>query len=267
MINSRYTLVIVVLSGLLMPFVGGCSAGRARMTIGMISDVGYTSADSSKGQMEKLIKSGSYFNRERMMDKGSNYAATRKIKFVIQLGDLIDGTTASPGDLDMALRAYRGIKKRTYSAIGQRDIANLDKKTVMKKLRIKKGYYDFTYGKWRFIVLDTTVLESLPQKDWLNGVLASTRKKRQNVIVFGHHPLACSGEDIKKILTSSDNVVAYISGHDSNRGYVYSDGIYYVTIAPMADSSVEESRSVLWIFKDRLELQGSTYQPWITMLF
>jgi len=267
MTNNRYTIVITMLLGLLMSLAGGCSTDRARMTIGMISDVGYTSADNSKGQMEKLLKSNNYFNSERMMDKGSVYSATRKIKFVIQLGNIIDGTTATAGDLEMVARAYDGIKKRTYSAIGQQDIARLDKKTVTKALGIKKSYYDFTYSKWRFIVLDTTAIESMPQKDWLRDILASTRKKRQNVIAFGHRPLAGGSEDIKEMFTSSGNVVAYISGHDSERDYTYSDGVYYVTIAPMADSSVEESRSVLWIFKDRLELQGSTYHPWITMPF
>jgi len=253
--------------GLLMLLVGGCSTDRARMTIGMISDVGYTSADSSGRKMEKLLESTRYFNSEKMMDKGSVYSATRKIKFVIQLGDIIDGTTATAGDLGMVVRAYDGIKKRTYSAVGERDIAGLDKKTVMKTLGIKRSYYDFTYSKWRFIVLDTTAVESIPQKDWLKGVLAGSRKKRQNVIVFGHHSLTGGGEDIKKMFTSSGNVVAYISGHDRKRDYVYSDGVYYVTIAAMADSSVEDGRSVLWIFKDRLELQGSTYQPWIAMPF
>ena len=267
MSNNRYTCIIIMFSGLLMPLVGGCSANRARVTLGIISDVEYTSGGNSKGQMEKLLHGVDYFNRERLLDKESVYSGTRKVKFVIQLGNIIDGATATAVDLETAVEEYDRIKKRTYSVIGDSDIARLDKKTVLKKLGIKSSYYDFTYSKWRFIVLDTTILESISQKNWLKDVLASTRKKRQNVIVFGHHPLASDGEDIKKIFASSGNVVAYINGNDRKRDYVYSDGIYYITIAAMADSSAEDSRSVLWVYKDRLELQGSTNQPWIAMPF
>jgi len=262
---SGYNCIIAIsIAAMLIPTAGGCSSNRARVLFGVIGDVEYTGTEAGNEQLEKLIQAGVFFNSERMLDKRSDYSGTKKVKFVIQLGDIIDAPR-SIADLQTAVKAYDRIKKRTYHVIGERDIAGLNKNTVLKELDLKSSYYDFACSKWRFVVLDTTELNSTSQKNWLKGVLANSQKKRQKAIVFGHHPLDGIGEDIKKIFTASGNVIAYISGHDRKRDCVYSDGIYYVKIAAMADSPAEESCSVIWVYKDRLELQGSTNQPWITM--
>jgi predicted phosphodiesterase len=265
MSSNRYTCIIAIsLAAMLIPLAGGCSTDRARVLFGVIGDVEYTSAEGGNERLEKLLQASIFFNCERLLDKESVYSGTKKVKFVIQLGDIIDDSQ-STADLQIAFNAYDRIKKRTYHVIGERDIAGLNKRTVLKELGLKNSYYDFACSKWRFVVLDTTELNSTSQKNWLKDVLANSQKKRQKAIVFGHHPLGGSGEDIKKVFTASGNVIAYISGHDRKRDYVYSDGIYYVKIAAMADSPAEESRSMIWVYKDRLELQGSTNQPWITM--
>lgn len=265
MSGSKYTCIIVIsLAAMLIPLAGGCSSGRARVLFGVIGDVEYTGAETGNEQLEKLLQAGEFFNSKRLLDKESVYSGTKKVKFVIQLGDIIDNSH-STADLRTAVKAYDRIKKRTYHVIGERDIAGLDKRTVLKELGLKSSYYDFARSKWRFIVLDTTAVNSIPQKNWLKGVLANSQKKRQKAIIFGHHPLNGIGEDIKKIFTTSGNVIAYISSHDRKRDYAYTDGIYYVKIAAMSDSPIEESRSMIWVYKDRLELQGSTNQPWIIM--
>ena len=265
MSRSKHTCTIAIsLAAMLIPLAGGCSSGRARVLFGLIGDVEYTGTEAGNEQLEKLIQASEFFNSERMLDKESDYSGTKKVQFVIQLGDII-GNSPSAGDLRTAVKTYDRIKKRTYSVIGERDIAGLDKQTVLKELGLKSSYYDFTHSKWRFIVLDTTAVNSIPQKNWLKGVLANSQKKRQKAIVFGHHPLNGIGGDIKEIFRTSGNVIAYISGHDRKRDYAYSDGIYYVKIAAMADTPTEEGRSMMWVYKDRLELQGSTNQPWIIM--
>ncbi len=267
MSGSRYTCIIAIsLAAILIPLTGGCSTGRARVLFGVIGDVEYTGTEAGNGQLEKLIQTGEFFNSERLLDKESVYSGTKKVKFVIQLGDIIDNSH-STADLRTVIKAYRRIKKRTYSVIGERDIAGLNKKAVLKELDLKSGYYDFARSRWRFVVLDTTAVNSIPQKNWLKVVLANSQKKRQKAIVFGHHPLDGIGEDIKNIFTASGNVIAYISSHDRKRDYAYSDGIYYIKIAAMADSPAEESRSMIWVYKDRLKLQGSTNQPWNTMTY
>ena len=136
--NSRYICIAALFLALLIPLAGGCSANRARVAFGVVGDVGYTGSETGKGQMEKLVQAGDYFNRERLLDKESVYSGTKKVKFVIQLGDIIDGESAKAADLETAVEVYDRIKKRTSSVIGERDIARLNKAAVLKKEALGK---------------------------------------------------------------------------------------------------------------------------------
>ncbi len=295
---------------------GGC-ASRARFVFGVISDVHYADKDAEEAKnyrdgIVKLAHSIAYFNSEKLPDKKSYYGSVRKVGFVIQLGDIIDVSENSAKDLDAVVAMCNRLKVPMYHVLGNHEFVGLDRKTVQAKLDMKRPYYDFKRGKWRFVVLDTMdisvtggwaeesrnyrsgrqLLEKLTeqeaanaidwnggigqeQKEWLQNVLKDAVKKRQQVVVFGHHPIMPSGdmynlwnsEEIVAILQSYNCVVAYINGHRHSNDYICANGIYYVTIQPMIEAPQEKVYAAVWVYDDRLEIQSTAKVPWLSLPF
>ncbi len=192
---------------------GGKGDG-AVLAFGIVADIQYADKDT---QGERRYREG--------IDKFEKCVADwnrQPLAFAIQLGDIIDGNKTDQlthKDLDKVLAVCRKVKTKLHHVIGNHCLA-VPRNELMQKLGLQKGYYEFTHGNWRFIVLDTmdvsvmgwpensrnyqaarAYLRDHPdartyngavgdrQKRWLKSRLAHAAKVNQRVIVFGHHPL------------------------------------------------------------------------------
>lgn len=87
-----------------------------------------------------------------------------KPAFVFQLGDLIDRDGASFGPM---IERYNKLSMPHYHVLGNHDFAcgDLTSGAVVSRLGLKRRYYDFGKGSWRFIVLEPYTCV----KAWFNG--------------------------------------------------------------------------------------------------
>jgi len=101
------------------------------------------------------------------------------------------------------------------------------------------------------------------QQNWLKQELANAISLNQKVIIFSHLPIKPKGNahnlwndfEIVDIIENSSNVVAFINGHNHSGGYVFKNGIHYITIFGMVDTMIS-SYGILEIYKDSLALRG-----------
>ncbi|MEA3479994.1 MAG: metallophosphoesterase, partial [Bacteroidota bacterium] len=100
------------------------------------------------------------------------------------------------------------------------------------------------------------------QKDWLKENLDRAKSLDQKVIVFSHMPLRpehatnlWNSKEIVDIIESSSNVKAFINGHRHEGGYVFVNGIHYITIYGMLNTMIS-SYGILEIYRDSLILKG-----------
>lgn len=101
------------------------------------------------------------------------------------------------------------------------------------------------------------------QQTWLKKQLDSAEMLDQKVILFSHMPLRPKGDshnlwndnEIIEILESSNQVVAFINGHNHAGGYAFENGIHYITIFGMVDTMIS-SYAILEFYPDRLVLKG-----------
>ena len=224
----------------------GCTTAPI-FSFGIVADVQYADTDKvgtrpyrqSKG---KLAKAVSDFNN-------------RKLAFVVQLGDIIDGGKSAEADLRTVADIFNGIQTKKYHMLGNHDFSGIDRKTTMSILGMERAFYDFTYRKWRFVVLDTMdlavaggwdrdslnytlgkeMLDKLAatgaanavewngavgpvQTEWLEYVLKDAQARKQKVIVFGHNPLMPKGD--KYNLWNSDELVKLLESYDCVVAYL-----------------------------------------------
>ena len=126
---------------------------------------------------------------------------------------------------------------------------------VLSTLGMEKAYYDFSIGRWRFVVLDTMdvavsggwpmesenyregqkLLAELTERDavnavdwsggmgeaqkrWLSDVLADAEKLGQKVMVFGHVPLLPANDPHN--LWNSEEIVEILESYDCVTAYL-----------------------------------------------
>jgi hypothetical protein len=101
------------------------------------------------------------------------------------------------------------------------------------------------------------------QQNWLQQEIDAAAMMDEKVILFAHMPLRpledahnlWNNEEIIDILEMSSNVVAYINGHNHAGGYDEHNGIHYITIFGMVDTTVG-SFGILEIYEDSLIVNG-----------
>jgi len=217
--------------------------------------------------------------------------------FTIQLGDLVDSGRYS---LARILPLYEALTMRRYHVLGNHDFPN-GRVELSSRLGMERAWYDFAVRGWRLVILDGMDISvagraggtaehdaaaewlrknadrpnakdwngaiGRNQLNWLRGVLARARERRERVIVFCHLPVlressteqhvAWNCDEIRASLEESGVVAAYLNGHDHNGGYAERDGIHYVTFPGMVESGVKNSYTLVDVFADRLQLRGS----------
>ncbi|MFI7614775.1 metallophosphoesterase [Nonomuraea terrae] len=102
------------------------------------------------------------------------------------------------------------------------------------------------------------------QMAWLKATLADAEAKGQQVIVLGHMPLA-GGEtedaldapEVRQVLESHPNVVAYLNGHYHPGAYEVVGGIHYVTLKGMVEQPYPaNSYAVVTVQENRIRING-----------
>lgn len=254
---------------------------------GIVPDAQYCNCNRSgtrfyQNSLEKLSEASQIFNEH-------------KLRFTIQLGDLIDRDYSSFSSI---LPIYNSIESKKYHVLGNHDFA-ASSDEVVKLLSMPNQYYDFKYKNWRFIVLDSNDLSfyanskgslkykqaeemyhdikakgainaqtwngglSEEQLKWLRNTLDKSAKRNEKVIVFSHMPVYPKNEHniwndelVKKELEAAGNVVAFFNGHNHAGNYGVSNGNYYVNFKGMVETEDTNSFSILKVYKNRIEIDG-----------
>ena len=123
------------------------------------------------------------------------------------------------------------------------------------------SYYERTKGKSNNNNWNSAIGEE--QQNWLKQELDSASLRSQKVIIFSHLPIRPQDNphnlwndyEIINLIEKSHNVVAFINGHNHSGGYVFKNGIHYITIFGMVDTKIS-SYGILEIYKDSLVIRG-----------
>ena len=197
----------------------GCAAGKSRaaaplFSFGVVADVQYADKPPAgkreySRSLRKLEACCAAFGRERL-------------RFVIQLGDLVDGGLEN---LVRVLAVFNRLKTRRYHVVGNHD-ADIPRDSLLARLGLRRAWYDFSIARWRFVVLDGTDAGVFPgwdshsshaeegrrmlgelrrrkephaqdwngglgadQMAWLRQVLARAHSRGQRAILFCHQPV------------------------------------------------------------------------------
>lgn len=259
---------------------------------GLIADVQYCDCDPAgvryyRNSISKLQEATAELNRH-------------DLEFTVQTGDLIDRNVES---FQTILPYFNQIEGPKYHVLGNHDFP-VPTNQVIDILGMKNQYYDFAEKGWRFIVLDTNDLSlyanepgsvkyqqaeemynqlkasgaenaqtwnggvGSEQLAWLHNVLEKSAKKKEKVVVIGHHPVypanmhnAWNDAEIVRELEAAGNVVAYFNGHNHEGNFSEKNGISYVNFHGMLDTPDTSAYSVIQAFKDRLEIDGFGREP------
>ena len=101
------------------------------------------------------------------------------------------------------------------------------------------------------------------QQEWLKKELNRANVSGQKVILFSHLPIRPQNNphnlwndyEILNLIEDNSNVEAFINGHNHSGGYVFKNGIHYITIFGMVDTTIS-SYGILEFYKDSLVLRG-----------
>lgn len=123
------------------------------------------------------------------------------------------------------------------------------------------SYYEYTKAKSNHYRWNGAI--GANQQNWLKHELKTAELQKQKVIIFSHMPIRPLGTDenlwndyeIIDIVENSSCVVAYINGHKHSGGYVFKNGIHYITIAGMIQTR-KNSYGILELSDDSMLIRG-----------
>jgi hypothetical protein len=112
------------------------------------------------------------------------------------------------------------------------------------------------------------------QQDWLQQQLEIAKSLNQKVVLFSHLPIRPRGnehnlwndDEIIDIIENSDNVVAFINGHNHSGNHVLKNGVHYITIFGMVDTLIS-SYAILDIYENRLVIRGFGNQKILHLIY
>ena len=246
-ITNMLILLVVVVCAILSGCGMECNMNDKQINFGIIADVQYAPKPSAGKR--------NYAQSIHLLDTCIEDFNTRSLDFVIQLGDIIDGSDDSSADLKIITSIYNRSIADTYHVLGNHDFAGIDRTLVMKILGMENPYYDFDIGCWKFIVLDCMDLAvsggwdknsenyllgqkmldhlvsrnadnayawnggiSQTQLNWLDNVLKTADKNKQKAIIFGHPPLLPAGEP--HTLSNAEKVIQVFEKYDCVQLYL-----------------------------------------------
>ena len=222
-----------------------------------------------------------------------------ELDFVVTLGDVIDRHVESYAHI---LPIYQNVEAENWFVLGNHeyDVANDYVQTVPTYLGMEENYYEFAVNGVRFIVIDGNDLslfanaegtekyatsqamyDQLVAKDavnaktwngglsdaqtaWLRERLDAAQEAGEQVVVFGHYPLAPENEhnlwnyqEVAAMLGEYGNVMAYLNGHNHAGNYGMEDGVHFVTVEGMVETATETAFAVVEVYPDRIVIDGT----------
>eukprot|EP00854_Cymbomonas_tetramitiformis_P007185 gene7185-8566_t len=234
---------------------------------GLLTDVQYADKDEQfvGGTVRKYRDAAQKFERCRDIFNVEQH----DLKFILQLGDIIDGNTSERNTHEDFQRMCCIIKeielpqRPFYHAIGNHCLA-MDKKLLMAGLGMENSYYDFQADSWRFIVLDTSELgrhntpgswefmekeelcsskplEDFPEMESYNGGVSSKQ------VAWLRRCLEDAQEKGEK---------AYFGGHFHRGGYTEKEGRHFVTFEAVLDSDNASACGVVEMGDEYITITG-----------
>lgn len=101
------------------------------------------------------------------------------------------------------------------------------------------------------------------QLKWLKKELRRAGTEGERVVLFSHHPLlpenglqAWNNREVLELLDSSPAVVAFISGHHHEGGYVRAGRIHHVTLKGLVEATSETACGIADVYADRIVIRG-----------
>jgi manganese-dependent ADP-ribose/CDP-alcohol diphosphatase len=218
----------------------------------------------------------------------------QELAFVVHLGDFIDRDFKS---FSVVSPIFAKLKAPGRHVLGNHDFSVADDKKLLvpKTMNMPSRYYDYSVGKWRFIILDSNDMsfyahpKNSPehrasvdyytkhklkapkyngavgpkQLAWVKEVLQKATKSKERVILFAHHPVypksaghnVWNAEEIVALLEGYPCVAAYLNGHNHAGHYGIKKGIHYLTLQGMVDTK-KTSYATIAVFKDQLKITG-----------
>ncbi|HSH19792.1 MAG TPA: metallophosphoesterase [Draconibacterium sp.] len=261
----------------------------SQVKIGVFADCQYCDCETA----------GSRFYRNslsKLEDCITEFNETKKLKFVVGLGDLIDRDISSFESVNAILASS---KQKVYHVIGNHDLA-VDKKAleqVPDKLNLKETWYSFTKKGWHFIFLngndisfhsnnqeilkmakeiaDKLKKENKPnfydwnggigpkQMKWLEKELQNASDKKLKVAVFCHYPLLpfeahalWNSEEVLGELAKYSNVKLYLNGHNHAGNYVFQNGIHFINLKGMVETENKNAFAIISLSDEKIEIEG-----------
>ncbi len=103
---------------------------------------------------------------------------------------------------------------------------------------------------------------------WLRETLDRAKANGEKVFVLNHYPVfprndhnALDSERIVELLSGSDHVLAYFSGHNHNGNFGATGGSYFVNFAGMVDTADTNAYAMVAVYPDRLDISGFGREP------
>lgn len=260
------------------------------ITFGLIADVQYGNIPPNGTRF--------YANSLAKLKSCVEQFNAHPVEFTVNLGDHID---RDPHDLNAVLEQLAQLKAPLYNTTGNHDYKGVtDNYILYQKLGMPAEYYSFTKKGWRFLMLNTNEIASYSQvkgtgkdaeleqmkaritsdkrnngqswnggisskqKEWLADQLKTAQTKKENVLVFSHHPLypfkeftALNDKEILEILSHFPCVRAVISGHHHTGAYGEYKSIPCVTVEGMVETEQVASYALVEITASEINITGS----------
>ncbi len=123
------------------------------------------------------------------------------------------------------------------------------------------NYFNYTLGKQNNYRWNSAI--GLEQQQWIKDELCYANLLDQKVVFFSHMPIRPKDNphnlwndfEIIDLIENHPKVVAFINGHNHSGDYTFRNGIHYITVFGMVDTTIS-SYGILELFDNQLILKG-----------
>ncbi len=107
------------------------------------------------------------------------------------------------------------------------------------------------------------------QMQWLAKQLDQAKKSNKRVIVFNHFPVfplnnghnLWNDRALVELLTSYENVAAYMNGHNHKGNYAVHKGCHFINCKGMVEGKTATPFAIVKCYADRIEIDGFGTEP------
>ena len=260
------------------------------LRFGAIADCQY--ADREPGGLRQ------YRSCPQKLEEAVETLNAEELSFVVHVGDFIDENWESFDTLTPITDRLKHPLRHVVGNHDY-DVADKYKTKVHKRLGMPARYYSFEIGEWIFVVMDGNDLSyygwpegsaeheasveahqklypdkakwnggmSDAQMAWLEEILKNADESGQRVALINHFPIfpddrhnLWNAPDVLNLIDRHASPALWINGHHHRGGYGERNGVHYITLHAMVDTTAN-SFSVVEIFSNRIEINGYGKQP------